>query len=46
LIDGLDDSSSENTELKNYLNRLRRNLNNTSETSALVVDINDQIENK
>jgi hypothetical protein len=28
------------------LNRLRRNLNNTSETSALVVDINDQIENK
>ena len=46
LIDGIDDSSSENTELKNYLNRLRRNLNNTSETSALVVDINDQIENK
>jgi hypothetical protein len=45
LIDGLDDSLSENTELKNYLNRLRRNLNNTSETSALVVDINDQIEN-
>ena len=45
LIDWLDDSTSENTELKNYLNRLRRNLNNTSETSALVVDINDQIEN-
>ena len=46
LIDGIDDSLSENAELKNYLNRLRRNLNNTSETSALVVDINDQIENK
>jgi len=45
LIDGIDDSLSENAELKNYLNRLRRNLNNTSETSALVVDINDQIEN-
>jgi hypothetical protein len=46
LIDGIDDSLSENAELKNYLNRLRRNLNNTSEVSALVVDINEQIENK
>ena len=45
LIDGMDDSSTENTELKKYLNKLRRNLNNVSEVSALVVDINEQISN-
>ena len=44
LIDGIDDSSREKTSLKSSLNRLRRNLNNTSEVSALVVDINEQIE--
>lgn len=43
LIDGIDDSLAENTELKNNLNKLRRNLNNTSEVSALVVAINEQI---
>jgi hypothetical protein len=45
LIDGMGDSSAENTELKKYLNKLRRNLNNVSEVSALVVDINEQISN-
>jgi hypothetical protein len=45
LIDGMDDSSTENTELKKYLNKLRRNLNNVSEVSALVVDINEQVSN-
>lgn len=45
LIDGIDDISVENTDLKNNLNRLRKNLNNKSEVSALVVDINAQIEN-
>jgi hypothetical protein len=44
LIDGLDDSSVENSNLKNYLNRLRRNLNNTSEVSTLVINIKEQIE--
>ena len=46
LIDGMDDSSSEKTNLKSCLNRLRRNLNNTSEVSALVIDINSQLENR
>ena len=44
LIDGLDDISTENTNLKNNLNKLRRNLNSTSEVSALIVDIKSQID--
>ena len=44
LIDGIDDISTENTNLKNNLNKLRRKLNSTSEVSALVIDIKEQIE--
>lgn len=44
LIDWIPDTSNENTELKSYLNILRKNLNNTSEVTALVIDINSLID--
>ena len=44
-MNGLDDLYVENTTLKGYLDRLRRNLNNASEVSALVIEINSQMQN-
>lgn len=44
LMNGLDDSYVGNTTLKGYLDKLRRNLNNSSEVAALVIEINSQME--
>lgn len=43
LFNGIEDSSVENTNLKVSLDRLRKNLNNRSEVTSLVITINDQI---
>jgi regulator of replication initiation timing len=44
LVNGIEDLSVENTDLKKSLDRLRKNLNNRPEVTTLVVQINDQIE--
>ena len=43
LINWIEDLSTENTDLKRSLDRLRKNLNNRSEVTSLVLSINDQI---
>jgi len=43
LFNGIEDSCVENTDLKKSLDRLRKNLNNRWEVTALVITINDQI---
>ena len=45
LINGIEDLSIENTDLKRSLDRLRKNLNNRPEVTTLVITINEQIEN-
>ena len=45
LVNGIEDLSIENTDLKRLLDRLRKNLNNRSEVTTLVININEQIEN-
>ena len=44
LVNGIEDLSIENTDLKRSLDRLRKNLNNRSEVTTLVITINEQIE--
>ncbi len=43
LFNWIEDLSIENTNLKRSLDRLRKNLNNRSEVTSLVMTINDQI---
>jgi regulator of replication initiation timing len=45
LINGIEDLSIENTDLKRSLDRLRKNLNNRPEVTTIVITINEQIEN-
>jgi Tfp pilus assembly protein PilO len=42
-VNGLEDLSTENTDLKKSLDKLRKNLNNRSEVTSLVITINEQI---
>lgn len=44
LVNGIEDLSTENTDLKRTLDKLRKNLNNRSEVTSLVITINEQIE--
>lgn len=44
LVNGIEDISIENTDLKSSLDRLRKNINNRPEVSSLVVQIHEQIE--
>lgn len=45
LMNWIEDISIENTNLKKTLDKLRKNLNNRSETTSLVLTIKDQISN-
>jgi peptidoglycan hydrolase CwlO-like protein len=45
LVNGIEDISIENTDLKSSLDRLRKNINNRPEVSSLVVQIHEQIDN-
>jgi regulator of replication initiation timing len=45
LINGIEDLTIENTDLKRSLDRLRKNLNNRPEVTTIVITINEQIEN-
>ena len=45
LVNGIEDLSAGNTDLKKSLDKLRKNLNNRSEVTSLVISINEQIEN-
>ena len=45
LINGIEDITIENTDLKRSLDRLRKNLNNRPEVTTIVITINEQIEN-
>lgn len=44
LVNWIEDLSTENTDLKKSLDRLRKNLNNRSEVTSIVITINEQIE--
>lgn len=44
LVNGIEDISIENTDLKSSLDRLRKNINNRPEVSSLVIQIHEQIE--
>ena len=43
LVNGIEDLTSENTDLKMLLDRLRRNLNNAWEVTSLILTINEKI---